>query len=139
MSWRGSDGGIAAAKAGHDVVMTPNNHCYLDYYQHEDWTREPPAIASTLTLEQAWQFEVIPARIAADKRHHVLGGQGNIWTEYIPSADQVEYMAFPRAIAIADILWNHPPERNYGALVERLKAHLPRLDALGLRYRPLDE
>lgn len=139
MSWRGSDGGIAAANAGHDVVMTPNTNCYLDYYQHEDWTREPAAIASTLTLEQTWQFEVIPARIAADKRHHILGGQGNIWTEYIPTADQVEYMAFPRAIALADILWNHPQERRYDSLVKRLKAHLPRLDALGLNYRPLDD
>lgn len=139
MSWRGSDGGIAAANAGHDVVMTPTTYCYLDYYQHDDWTREPPAIPRTLTLAQTWQFEVIPAQIAADKRHHILGGQGNIWTEYIPTADQVEYMAFPRAIAIADILWSHPQERNYDALVERLSAHLPRLDALGYTYRPLDD
>ncbi len=139
MSWRGSDGGIAAANAGHDVVMTPTTYCYLDYYQHEDWTREPPAIPRTLTLEQLWQFEVIPERIAADKRHHILGGQGNIWTEYMPTADQVEFMAFPRAIALADILWHHPQERDYEALVERLKAHLPCLDALGLNYRPLDE
>ena len=139
MSWRGSDGGIAAANAGHDVVMTPNTYCYLDYYQHEDWTREPPAIPSTLTLEQAWQFEVIPERIAADKQRHILGGQGNIWTEYIPNAQQVEYMAFPRAIAIADILWHHPAERDYPALRKRLKAHLPCLEALGVNFRRLDD
>ena len=139
MSWRGSDGGIAAANAGHDVVMTPNTYCYLDYYQHEDWTREPPAIARTLTLPQVWQFAVIPDKIAADKRHHILGGQGNIWTEYIPDSQQVEYMAYPRAIAIADILWNHPQERSFDALAERLKAHLPCLDALNINYRPLDE
>ena len=139
MSWRGSDGGIAAANAGHDVVMTPNTYCYLDYYQHEDWTREPPAIASTLTLEQTWQFAVIPEAIAANKAGHILGGQGNIWTEYIPSTDHVEYMAFPRAIALADILWNHPRERSYDALVQRLHAHLPCLDILGVNYRPLDD
>lgn len=139
MSWRGSDGGIAAANAGHDVIMTPTTYCYLDYYQNEDWTREPPAIARTLTLEQTWQFAVVPEEIAPDKQHHILGGQGNIWTEYIPSADQVEYMAFPRAIAIADILWNHPKERSYEALVERLRAHLPRLDVMGVNYRPLDD
>jgi len=139
MSWRGSDGGIAAASAGHDVIMTPNTYCYLDYYQHEDWTREPPAIARTLTLPQVWQFTVIPEGIAADKKHHILGGQGNIWTEYIPKADHVEYMAFPRAIAIADILWNHPEDRNYAALLARLKAHLPGLDQLGVNYRPLDD
>ena len=139
MSWRGSDGGIAAANAGHDVVMTPTTYCYLDYYQHEDWTREPPAIASTLTLNQVWQFEVVPEQIAPDKRHHILGGQGNIWTEYIPEAEQVEYMAFPRAIAIADILWNHPKERCYEALAERLRAHLPCLDMMGVNYRRLDD
>jgi hexosaminidase len=139
MSWRGSDGGITAANAGHDVVMTPNDHCYLDYYQHEDWTREPPAISSTLLLEQVWQFPVIPEQIAADKKHHILGGQGNIWTEYIPEADQVEYMAFPRAIAIAEILWKHPAERCYEALADRLRAHLPRLDLMGVNYRRLDE
>jgi len=139
MSWRGSDGGIAAAKAGHDVIMTPNTYCYLDYYQHEDWTREPPAISSTLPLKQVWQFAVIPEQIAADKKQHILGGQGNIWTEYIPKAEQVEYMAFPRAIAIADVLWNHPEERSYDALVERLKAHLPCLEMLGVNYRPLDD
>ena len=139
MSWRGSDGGIAAANAGHDVIMTPTTYCYLDYYQHEDWTREPPAIANTLTLEQTWQFVVVPPEIAPDRQHHILGGQGNIWTEYIPNPDQVEYMAFPRAIAIADILWNHPEERSYDALVEGLREHLPRLDMMGVNYRQLDE
>jgi len=139
MSWRGSDGGIAAANAGHDVIMTPTTYCYLDYYQHEDWTREPPAIARTLTLDQVWQYVVAPQEIAPDRRHHILGGQGNIWTEYIPSADHVEYMAFPRAIAIADILWNHPAERHYADLLERLKAHLPCLDWLGVNYRHLDD
>ena len=138
MSWRGSDGGIAAANAGHDVIMTPTTYCYLDYYQQEDWTREPPAIPRTLTLPQVWQFAVIPEAIAADKRHHILGGQGNIWTEYIPSTNQVEYMAFPRAIAISDILWNHPGDRSYDDLTARLKAHLPCLDMLGVNYRPLD-
>ncbi len=139
MSWRGSDGGIAAAKAGHDVIMTPNSNCYLDYYQHEDWSREPAAISSTLTLPQVWQFAVIPEQIAADKQKHILGGQGNIWTEYIPNAEHLEYMAFPRAIAIADILWHQPAERSIDDLLARLKAHLPCLDALGIHYRPLDD
>ena len=139
MSWRGSDGGIAAANAGHDVIMTPTTYCYLDYYQHEDWSREPAAIAGTLTLEKTWQFIVVPEEIAPDKKQHILGGQGNIWTEYIPNAKHVEYMAFPRAIAIADILWNHPKERSYAALVERLREHLPGLDTLGVNYRRLDD
>ena len=139
MSWRGSDGGIAAANAGNDVIMTPNTYCYLDYYQSEDTDSEPFAIPAILPLEQVWQFVVIPERISEDKRHHIMGGQGNIWTEYMPNSDHVEYMAFPRAIAIADVLWNHPAERDYDDLAARLGRHLPCLDALGVNYRPLDD
>ncbi|MCY4466770.1 MAG: beta-N-acetylhexosaminidase [Chloroflexi bacterium] len=139
MSWRGSDGGIAAANAGHDVVMTPNTYCYLDYYQSVDTDSEPLAIPAILPLQQVWDYVVIPAQIAKEKRHHILGGQGNIWTEFMPSSDHVEYMMFPRAIAIADVLWRHPQERDYAALVERLRRHLPCLDALGVNYRLLDE
>lgn len=138
MSWRGSDGGIAAANAGHDVIMTPNTYCYLDYYQSEDTESEPFAIPAILPLKQVWQFVVVPEQIAADKRQHILGGQGNIWTEFMPHSDHVEYMAFPRAIAIADVLWNHPAERDFGALTARLRRHLPCLDALSVNYRPLD-
>jgi len=138
MSWRGSDGGIAAANAGHDVIMTPNTYCYLDYYQSEDTASEPPAISSILPLEQVWQFEVVPAQIAPEKRRHILGGQGNVWTEYMPDTRHVEYMIFPRAIAIADVLWHHPRQRDYAALCARLARHLPRLDALDVNYRPLD-
>ncbi len=139
MSWRGSAGGIAAANAGHDVIMTPNTYCYLDYYQSEDTDSEPWAIPAILPLRQVWQYVVVPEEIADDKRHHILGGQGNLWTEYMPNSDHVEYMAFPRAIAIADVLWNHPAERDYDSLVARLRRHLPRLDWLGVNYRPLDD
>lgn len=139
MSWRGSEGGIAAANAGHDVVMTPNTYCYLDYYQSENTDSEPPAISAILPLKQVWQYEVVPKQIAADKRHHILGGQGNIWTEWMPHSDHVEYMMFPRAIAIADVLWHHPDEREYDALVARLRRHLPALDVMGVNYRPLDD
>ena len=138
MSWRGSDGGIAAANADHDVIMTPNTYCYLDYYQSEDTDSEPVAIPAILPLEQVWRFVVVPEQIAADKRHRILGGQGNLWTEYMPNSDHVEYMAFPRAIAIADVLWHHPAQRDYEALVARLRRHLPCLDAMGYNYRPLD-
>ena len=139
MSWRGSDGGIAAANAGHDVIMTPNTYCYMDYYQTEDTDSEPYAIPAILPLKQVWQYVVAPEQIAADKRHHILGGQANVWTEYMPHSDHVEYMMFPRAIAIADVLWHHPAERDFAALTARLARHLPALDALGVNYRPLDE
>ncbi len=139
MSWRGSDGGIAAANAGHDVVMTPNTYCYLDYYQSLEAASEPLAIPAFLPLRQVWDYVVIPEQIAEEKRRHILGGQGNIWTEYMPNSEHVEYMMFPRAIAIADVLWHHPQERDYAALVERLRRHLPSLDVLGVNYRRLDE
>ncbi len=139
MSWRGSDGGIAAANAGNDVIMTPNTYCYLDYYQSEDTDSEPPAIPAILPLRQVWDYVVVPEQIAEDKRHHIIGGQGNVWTEYMPDSDHVEYMMFPRAIAIADVLWNHPAERDYEALVARLRRHLPCLDAMGVNYRALDD
>ena len=139
MSWRGSEGGIQAANAGHDVVMTPTTYCYLDYYQSEDRDSEPPALPAYLPLETVYQFDVIPEDIAADKRQHILGGQGNIWTEYIPSFEHLQYMAYPRAIAIAEILWRHPEQRDYAEFIARLKRHLPHLDMMNVNYRRLDD
>ncbi len=101
MSWRGVDGGIAAANAGHDVVMTPTSHCYFDYYQSELRANEPLAHPSVVTLEQAYGFEPTPPEIDPDQAHHVLGGQGNVWTEFIPTTDLVEYMSLPRMSAMA--------------------------------------
>jgi len=139
MSWRGSDGGIEAANAGNDVVMTPNTYCYLDYYQGEDLDNEPAAIGGYLPLKNVYQFVVIPEEIDPAKAHHILGGQGNVWTEYIPTSDQVEYMAYPRAIAIAEVVWSHPEERDYDAFEARLKQHFPHMDAMGINYRPLGD
>lgn len=139
MSWRGSEGGIQAANAGHDVVMTPTTYCYLDYYQSEDFQSEPPALPDYLPLQKVYQFNVVPGDIAADKRHHILGGQGNIWTEYIPSFEHLQYMAYPRAIAIADVLWSYPDDRDYGRFLARLKRHLPYLDMMKVNYRRLDD
>ncbi|MDX2161564.1 MAG: beta-N-acetylhexosaminidase [bacterium] len=138
MSWRGTEGGIAAAAAGHDVVMSPMSHCYLDYYQSEDTDNEPPAIGGYLPIDQVYRFN--PAEgVPADKSGHVLGGQGNLWTEYMPTEAQVEYMAYPRAAALAEALWTAPAERDYGDFAARLNAHLLRLDALGVRYRQPNE
>ena len=139
MSWRGSQGGIEAANAGHNVVMTPNTYCYLDYYQSEDFDSEPPAIPAVLPLEQVYQYVVIPEQIAADKAHHILGGQGNIWTEFIPTSTHLEYMVFPRAIAIAEVLWHHPADRDFEAFKTSLKKHLACLDAMKVNYRQLDD
>lgn len=137
MSWRGSQGGINAANAGHDVVMSPTTHCYLDYYQGEDTENEPSAIGEYLPLERVYQFQPIPAAIDPAKAHHVLGGQGNVWTEYMPTAAQVEYMVFPRAAALAEIVWSYPAERNFDDFFARMVQQQARLDALGVNYRKL--
>ena len=136
MSWRGIDGGVAAASSGHDVVMSPNTHCYFDYYQSRDTAAEPPAIGGYLPLRQVYDFEPIAPAIAAGHAAHVLGVQGNVWTEYIPSEEQVEYMAFPRALALAEVGWTPVWRRSAAGFEERLRAHRPLLDELGVNYRP---
>ena len=136
MSWRGSDGGVAAATSGHDVVMSPNTHCYFDYYQSRDTTAEPPAIGGYLPLEQVYDFDPIPAAIAGAHGDHVLGVQGNVWTEYIVTPEQVEYMTFPRALALAEVGWTPAARRSAAHFQDRLRRHRPLLDRLGVRYRP---
>ncbi len=135
MSWRGSQGGIDAATAGHDVVMTPNTHCYLDYYQSANWDEEPPAIGRFIPLARAYEFDPV-AGIPADKHDHVLGGQGNVWTEYMPTNAQVEYMTYPRACALAEAMWTAADDRSFDEFEARLAEHLARLDVLNVNYRP---
>jgi hexosaminidase len=134
MSWRGAKGGIEAASAGHDVVMTPNTYCYFDYYQSEDHSAEPPTIGGYIPLEKVYAFDPTEG-IPADKTAHVLGGQGNIWTEYMPTTEIVEYMAFPRAAAMAEVLWSDPTTRDYADFLRRLRPFLQRLDSLGVTCR----
>ena len=133
MSWRGSAGGIEAAGAGHDVVMSPNTHCYLDYYQREDVASEPPAIGGYLPLERVYEFDPL-AGIAPEHHAYVLGGQGNVWTEYMPTTEQVEYMTWPRAAALAEALWTASSVRDFADFQRRLRGHLPRLRRLGVNY-----
>ncbi|MCB9460376.1 MAG: beta-N-acetylhexosaminidase [Anaerolineaceae bacterium] len=138
-SWRGSQGGIDAANAGHNVVMSPNTNCYLDYYQSEDIESQPPAIGHYISLKRAYEFQPIPEDIDPEKAHHVLGGQGNVWTEYIPTTDQVMYMTYPRAIALAEVMWSYPEERDYVDFRTRINNHFSRLAKLGVNYCELDD
>lgn len=138
MSWRGEQGGIAAAQAGHDVVMTPTQWTYFDYYQSADRTAEPLAIGGHVSLEKVYGYEPIPAGITADQAHHVLGTQGQLWSEYMPTPARVEYMAFPRLAALAEVAWTPAAERDYTNFLARLPSHLERLRRLGVHYRPLD-
>jgi len=138
MSWRGIAGGIAAAELGHDVVMSPNSHCYFDYYQSEDKPNEPPAIGGFLPLERVYSYEPIPDELQEKGSQHVLGAQGNVWTEYIQNGKQAEYMTYPRAAALAERVWSTKETRDYADFTRRLGHHFKRLGALDVRYRPLD-
>lgn len=133
MSWRGTEGGIAAAKQNHDVVMTPGSHCYLDYYQADPET-EPLAIGGFITLEKIYSYEPIPTELNAEQAKHILGAQGNVWSEYMKTGDKVEYMVYPRAAALSEVLWSPASSRNYDDFFDRLQPHLKRLDALKVNY-----
>ena len=132
MSWRGVKGGVAAATAGHDVVMTPTTHCYFDYYQAK--VGQPPAFKYFLPLEKVYEFEPIPAEIPAAQAHHVLGGGANLWSEFIPNYGHLQYMAYPRACALAETLWSPKERRNFIDFQARLKTHTKLLDARGVHY-----
>jgi hexosaminidase len=136
MSWRGIEGGIEAAKAGHDVVMAPTTHVYFDYYQSEDQDNEPLAIGGYLPLSKVYEFQPVPPELA-DVSERVLGSQFQLWSEYLPTAAQVEYMAFPRGCAVAEVVWSKE-RQSYDDFLARLRLHLERLDALEVGYRPLD-
>jgi hexosaminidase len=135
MSWRGMRGGIAAAKAGHDVVMTPTSHTYFDYYQSEDREREPHAIGGYVPLEKVYEFEPVPKELDAKEARHILGGQAQLWTEYIRDYPHAEYMAFPRACALSEVLWSSRDNRKFDEFLPRLKSHLRRLAVLDVNYR----
>jgi hexosaminidase len=137
-SWRGYAGGIAAARAGHDVVMCPQTHVYLDWRQSED-EDEPVPIAHARTLEDVYRFEPVPADLTPQEARHVIGTQANVWTEVMDSVRVVDYMAFPRLAAFAEVAWSAlpaPQERDWPDFQRRMTAHLARLDALGVEYRP---
>jgi len=135
MSWRGTEGGIAAARSGHDVVMSPTTHCYFDYYQSKNKKEEPEAIGGFLPLEKVYSFEPVPAELAPEQRKHVIGAQGNIWTEYIRTPSDVEYMALPRMCALAEVVWTPAELKDWDDFMDRLDRFLERLDAMGVNYR----
>ena len=138
MSWRGMAGGIAAAKAGHDVVMAPGTHTYLDHYQSQDRAREPLAIGGFTNLEKVYSFEPVPPELSPAEGQHVLGAQGQLWTEYIPTPKHLEYMAYPRLVALSEVVWSPAARRSWPDFQQRLPRHLARLDALDVNYRRVE-
>ena len=124
MSWRGMKGGIEAAKSGHDVVMTPTSPCYFDYYQG-DVDNEPEAFNGHNPLSKVYKYKPVPEELNAEEAKHVLGGQANLWTEYVPNAKHMEYMTFPRILAIAETLWSPASTRNWTDFAKRVEATFP--------------
>ena len=132
MSWRGIRGGIAAAKSGHDVIMTPGAYCYFDKYQADPAT-EPTTIGGYLPLQIVYQFEPIPAELTEDEAKHVLGAQANVWAEYMPSTESVEYMAFPRVAAMSEVLWGSKNNRNWDSFRKRMISQFERYNQLNIK------
>ena len=112
MSWRGEEGGIKAAKAGHDVIMTPGGFCYLDSYQDAPTTR-PEAIGGYLTLEKVYSYDPIPEVLTKEGADYIQGVQANVWAEYITTAEHMEYMVYPRLLALAEVAWTQPDKKNW--------------------------
>lgn len=133
MSWRGEEGGIAAAKQNHDVIMTPSKWCYLDHYQ-DTTGKEPLAIGGYLPVSQVYSYEPVPPQLSGDEAKHILGAQGNVWTEYMATPDYVEYMVYPRASAMAEVVWSPKKSRDYDDFVQRMAHHLKYLDRLHVNY-----
>ncbi|WP_413253301.1 beta-N-acetylhexosaminidase [Streptomyces violaceus] len=137
-SWRGYAGGIAAARAGHDVVMCPEQQVYLDHRQ-DPGPDEPVPIGWVRSLEDVYRFEPVPPELTSEEARHVLGTQANLWTEVMEDHARVDYQAFPRLAAFAEVAWSAlpaPEERDFAGFEHRMTAHYRRLDALGVAYRP---
>ncbi len=131
MSWRGTQGGIEAARSGHDVVMTPTSHCYLDYYQGAP-VLEPLAIGGYLPLETVYSFEPTPDSLTPAEARHILGVQANLWAEYVPDSTTAEYMIFPRIAATAELGWTARSLRSWPSFLDRLETQFKRYDARGI-------
>jgi len=139
MSWRGEKGGIEAAKQNHYVVMSPGKPLYFDHYQSKDRANEPFAIGGYNSLQMVYEYNPVPKGIPADKAKYILGAQANLWTEYIPTPEQADYMAYPRLTALSEVVWTGNNKPGYNDFMKRLRLHEKRLQAWGVHYRSLDK
>ena len=137
MSWRGEEGGIIAAKAGHNAIMTPTTHCYFDYYQDKP-SKEPLAIGGLLPLKKVYLYEPLPKGLSAEENKRILGAQGNLWTEYIKTPKDVEYMIIPRMTALSEVVWSPRKLRNLQEFKKRLKFFKYFYDNSNINYRKND-
>jgi len=133
MSWRGIQGGIVAANQGHDVVMSPNSYWYFDYYQGP-MNQEPLAIGGYLPLNKVYSFNPVPDELNATAAKHILGGQANLWTEFVPNIKHAEYMVFPRIAAMAETLWSPKEVHSWLDFSRRIQLFMKRYDLMGINY-----
>lgn len=133
MSWRGTQGGIEAAKSNHDVVMTPTEYCYFDYYQ--SLTGEPKAIGGYLPMDVIYSYDPVPAELTPQESKRILGSQGNMWTEYMPNSKHLEYMLIPRMCALSEMVWTQQELRKYDEFLKRMESHYQRLAYRGVNFR----
>lgn len=132
MSWRGMDGGIAAALSGHDVIMAPNTHTYFDLYQGEPELE--PETYSFLPLSRVYEFDPIPDILTLQDKKHILGGHGCLWTEFVTDREHAEYMTFPRLLALSEVIWTPPRIKQWTGFIGRMETHFSRLEAKGIGY-----
>lgn len=133
MSWRGEAGGIEAAKQNHDVIMTPGNPVYLDHCQG-DPASEPIGIGGFNTLQKVYDYDPVPKELNEQQAKHILGAQANLWTEYIPTTQHVEYMVLPRMLALSEVVWSPKENKNWNSFNERLQAHFNAFEQKGWNY-----
>lgn len=133
MSWRGEEGGIEAAKKGHDVIMTPNTYLYFDYYQTQDIEGEPEAIGGYIPIEKVYSYEPYPSSLSEEEAAHIIGVQANLWTEYIPTFSQALYQELPRMAALSEVQWSNAP-KDYEGFVKRLPRMIRQYDLNGYNY-----
>jgi hexosaminidase len=131
MSWRGEEAGISAANMGHDVVMTPGKYMYFDFYQ-ADPTTQPYAIGGYTPIKKVYSYNPAPDTLSPEVKKHILGLQANTWTEYIPTESHLEYMMFPRALAVAEIGWTSQEKRDWESFKQRVNKNIPVLQSMGL-------
>jgi len=133
MSWRGTEGGLKAARLGHDVVMAPVSALYLDYLQTGS-PHEPPGRPATITLQQVYGFEPVPEGLEPERQHHILGVQANLWTEHTRSFERLQHHMFPRLAALAEVAWSPRQARDLGSFLQRLPVQLQRYRRWGIGY-----
>ena len=139
MSWRGEEGGIKSARMGHDVVMTPGGYMYFDFYQADPKT-QPYAIGGYTPIKRAYSYNPVPVdSLTAEESKHILGVQANTWTEYIKDEKHLEYMMFPRALAVAEIGWTPQEDRSWEDFKPRMNANIPVLQRMGINTFTLSD